>query len=341
MKAPILSVVMPVYNGEKYLKEAIDCVLIQTFEDFELIIIDDGSRDNSAAIIGEYKDVRIRYLKNDRNRGIAYTRNRGLQEARGEYLAWMDCDDLISPDRFELQLDFLEKHPRFGICGTWLTRFDETKSEVAKSPTDPELIKATLLFKPAVWNATAMYRLSWVRAAGLSFDTRLTVAEDYDFYYEASKHFPMANLPLSLYQYRDSESSIMRSFEHEEEKSLAIHKIIYEKALRDMGVNATGQQLQLHRRIGSTYLFETLQDFESAFQWLKYLQKKNDGPGVYDPVVFSRALGNMFFFISKKASQVGVRAFFFYMKKRKDFHTVSNYMVLKLLIRCLIKYRRF
>lgn len=341
MKAPVLSVVMPVYNGEKYLKEAIDCVLNQTFKDFELIIIDDGSKDGSAAIIENYKDERIRFLKNDKNRGISYTRNRGLDEARGEFLAWMDCDDLISPNRFELQLDFLNKHTQYGICGTWLTRFDETASEVAKSHTDPDLIKATLLFKPAVWNATAMYRLPWIKSAGLSFDSRLTVAEDYDFYFEACRHFPLANLPLSLYQYRDSESSIMKTFESEEEKSFAIHRIIYEKALKELGIEASDKQLQLHRRIGSTYLFDTLEGVQTAFEWLQHLQKKNESAKIYEPIAFSQVLGNMFFFVSKKSSQVGLPVFLLYMEKRKAFHTVQPFLVFKLLTRCLIKYRRF
>lgn len=341
MKTAMLSVVMPVYNGEKHLQEAVDSVLQQTFSEFELIIIDDGSTDGSVKIIQQLSDPRIRVLRNDSNKGISYTRNRGLEEARGEFLAWMDCDDLISPDRFEKQLAYLKRHPLVGICGSWLTRFDENKSEVSKSPTDHAAIKALLLFKPALWNATAMYRLDRIKKAGLSFDTRLTVAEDYDFYWEACRKLPVANIPESLYFYRDSDSSIMKSFEGAEEKSFAIHKIIYTKSLHELGIAPTEAQLKIHRRIGSTQLFSTYSSYLEAVDWLIYLQKRNEIERVYEPNALSEILGIIFYFISKKSSRVGLPVYINYIKESKRFAPVDLYQRIKLLIRCLIKYRRF
>lgn len=341
MKKPKLSVVMPVYNGEKYLQEAIDSVLHQSFTDFELITIDDGSGDGSEKILQNQSDPRVRVLSNETNRGISYTRNRGLQEAKGEFLAWMDCDDLIAPDRFEKQLAFLDSHPHIGICGTWLTRFDEKKSEVSKSPTNHEEIKAMLLFKPAIWNATTMYRLTWIKDAELSFDPRLTVAEDFDFYWEACRKFPVANIPESLYYYRDSDSSIMRSFDGAEERSFSIHRIIYEKSLRELGIIPTEDQLRVHRSIGSTQLFQSYQSFKKAFDWLLYLKKKNENKKIYDPDAFSKIVGDIFFFLSKKSSQIGLRVFFYYLKASKKFYQAKPYPTTKLLVRCLIKYRRF
>src|SRR5690606_29827801 len=114
---------MPVYNGEKYIKEAIRNILCQTFSNFELVIIDDGSTDSSIEIIQSIKDRRIRFLKNEKNQGIAYTRNVGLKEAKGEFLAWMDCDDLVEPNRLEIQINYLKNNPEIGICGTALKRF--------------------------------------------------------------------------------------------------------------------------------------------------------------------------------------------------------------------------
>ncbi|WP_375583749.1 glycosyltransferase family 2 protein [Cyclobacterium xiamenense] len=341
MKTPALSVVMPVYNGEKHLREAVDSVLQQHFADFELIIIDDGSTDGSATIIQQFSDHRIRVLRNDRNRGISFTRNRGLEEARGEFLAWMDCDDLISPDRFEKQLAFFDRHPEVVICGSWLTRFDEKKSEVSKSPTDHASIKALLLFKPAIWNATAMYRLARIKKAGLSFDCQLAVAEDYDFYWEACRKFPVANIPESLYFYRDSDSSIMKSFSGAEEKSFAIHKIIYTKSLQELGIAPTEAQLRVHRRIGSTQLFPTYSSYKEAVDWLIFLQKRNEIEKIYEPEAFSEILGIIFFFVSKKSSQVGLPVFINYLREINRFSPADLYQCGKLLIRCLIKYRRF
>ncbi|MBD3627944.1 glycosyltransferase family A protein [Cyclobacterium sp.] len=341
MKDIKLSVVMPVYNGEKHLQEAIDSVLNQTFAAFELIIIDDGSEDGSREIILGLTDPRVRFLDNGTNKGISFTRNKGLQEARGEFLAWMDCDDLIAVDRFEKQLDFMDTHPQIGICGSWLTRFDEKKSEVSRSPTDHQQIKALLLFKPAIWNATAMYRLDWVKKAGLTFDSRLTVAEDYDFYWEACRKFPVANIPEPLYYYRDSDSSIMKSFEGAEERSFAIHKLIYEKSLRELDIDPTEDQLRLHRKIGSTHLFQTYRSYKAAFDWLIFLQEKNEVRKIYDSAAFAKILGSIFFFLSKKSSQIGLPVFFYYLKETKKFYPADLYLTTKLLVRCIIKYRRF
>ena len=106
---PKVSVVMPAYNAEKYIREAIDSVLAQTFTDFEFIILDDGSTDATAAIIQSYEDDRIRFCPNERNMGVAATLNRALKLAQGEYIARMDADDVSYKNRLEMQLDFIKK----------------------------------------------------------------------------------------------------------------------------------------------------------------------------------------------------------------------------------------
>ena len=116
---PLVSVIMPVYNGEKYLAEAIDSILVQTFTDFELLIVDDGSQDNSAEIIRSYekRDSRIRFFQLERNVGSAAARNRGIASASGAYIALMDCDDVSLPKRLQKQVDFLQANPEIGAVG--------------------------------------------------------------------------------------------------------------------------------------------------------------------------------------------------------------------------------
>ena len=113
IESPKISVVMPVLNGEKYLAEAIESILNQTFQDFEFIIVDDGSTDQTPEILRSYanKDSRIQIVTNPINRGIGYSRNRGIALSRGEYIANMDADDLCLPERFEKQVRFLDSHP--------------------------------------------------------------------------------------------------------------------------------------------------------------------------------------------------------------------------------------
>ncbi len=112
-----ISVVMPVYNGEKFLREAIDSILAQSFEDFEFIIINDGSNDNSEGIILSYSDSRIVYVKNEVNLRLIKTLNKGVDIAKGKYIARMDADDVALPNRFETQLKYFSRHPDVGIVG--------------------------------------------------------------------------------------------------------------------------------------------------------------------------------------------------------------------------------
>ena len=116
---PLVSVIMPVYNGEKYLAEAIDSILGQSFTDFEFLIVDDGSQDNSAEIIRSYekRDRRIRFIQLERNMGAAAARNRGIAAATGKFITMMDCDDISLPERLQKQVDFMQSNPEIGAVG--------------------------------------------------------------------------------------------------------------------------------------------------------------------------------------------------------------------------------
>jgi len=121
---PIISVIMPVYNGEKFLQQAIDSILSQTFADFEFIIVNDGSIDSTKQILEKNYDKRIIIIDNENNLGIIKSLNRGIQKARGKYIARMDADDISLPNRFQTQFDFLEKNKNVGICGTFIKVID-------------------------------------------------------------------------------------------------------------------------------------------------------------------------------------------------------------------------
>ena len=132
---PKVSVILPVYNAEKFLKEAIDSILNQTFTDFELLLINDGSTDRSEEIIKSYNDKRISYAKNEKNSGLINTLNRGIDLARGEYIARMDGDDIALPERFELQVKHLIKSDA-AILATTYYSVDETGNALPDWPTD-------------------------------------------------------------------------------------------------------------------------------------------------------------------------------------------------------------
>ncbi len=341
MKQPVLSVVMPVYNGEKYLREAIDSVLNQTFPNFEFIVINDGSTDLSVNIIETYNDDRIRFINNEINYGIPYSRNLGLQLARGEFLTWTDCDDINLPSRFDEQVAFLKNNNEFGICGTWLKRIGSEKQYLFKAYKDPELVKAILLFRPSIPNATAMLRLSKIKEFNLLYNTNLPISEDYDFILRCSMFFPLTNIPKVLYLYRASETSIMKKFESLEKESYNIDKVVYTKALTYLGIRPTESDLITHRLTCSAKMVTNFSDLITCYKWLKVIKLKNDETKVYDPKAMNKALAYEFYFISRKASNAGLTTLKFYITKSfQNFGYVSIYRILKLTIRCLLKYNK-
>src|SRR5262245_55227910 len=125
-ESPKVTVVIPVYNREKYVAAAIESILAQTFSNFELLVIDDGSTDGSREVIQSFRDLHVHLVCNETNLGIPRTRNRGIQRAHGEYLAFLDSDDWAYPERLGKQVAFLDSHPEHAAVGAWVAWMDET-----------------------------------------------------------------------------------------------------------------------------------------------------------------------------------------------------------------------
>ena len=344
MEQPLLTVVMPVFNGEKYIGEAIESVLKQTFEGFELLIINDGSLDGTIKIVSSYDDKRIRLIDLEENKGIAYCRNLGLLEAQGEFLAWTDCDDINLSTRFEKQISFLQKNPDYGVCGSWLSRFKADKTlYVNKAYENSEKIKAALLFKPAsIPNATAMLRLSEIKKHDLKYDESLEISEDYDFIFRCSRHLKFYNIQETLYKYRDSESSIMKKFEDQHVNSFNILKVVYKKALAKLDIIPSEKELRIHYEICSSIIFSEFSEFERCYYWLEKLKLANDLNQAYDIKVFNHIVTEQFFFLSKKASAFGLKTFIFFISKSiKNNWIITPKNYFKLAVRCVLKYDKF
>lgn len=212
MTEPIVSVVMPVYNGSQYLREAIDSILNQTFKDFELIIVNDGSTDNSEDIILSYKDPRLCYIKNEKNSGICITLNKGLDYAHGKYIARMDCDDISLPERFKKQVDYLERHQNIGAIGTDIITFGEGLDErYFDFVHDQYGCKAGLLFATCFAHPTVMLRTSIINEHKLRYDDAYRGLEDFELWYRLSKYSDIVNLPEALVKYRLHKSQVTQN----------------------------------------------------------------------------------------------------------------------------------
>jgi hypothetical protein len=198
---PTISVLMPAYNAQAYLRDAVDSILRQTQQDFELILINDGSTDATAAIAEELsaRDARIRYFTQE-NRGIVATLNRGLELCRGEFIARMDADDIAHPRRFEKQLALLRKDPRVVICGSDASILGRSGGVIRKPRTDAGC-RAWLLVGPCFVHPSVMFRRTLVDR-GLRYRPDFQYAEDYDFWHRAAALGRMCNIKEPLLAYR-------------------------------------------------------------------------------------------------------------------------------------------
>jgi glycosyltransferase involved in cell wall biosynthesis len=184
-REPKISVVMAVFNSERFLSQSIESILVQSYEDFEFIIVDDGSTDHSWDIILKYheSDTRIRPIRLKGNQGVAEASNAGLQTARGKYIARMDSDDISLPDRFSTQVDFLEDNPDVGVLGSRMRCIDETGRSLKVLPiTLGNLnIHWSFLFENPLNNPTIIFRKSLVDDYDLRYNTSFARGSDYDF----------------------------------------------------------------------------------------------------------------------------------------------------------------
>ncbi len=221
-----ISIIMPVYNtDEKYLRPAVESILNQTFKDFEFLIINDGSINNAEEVILSYQDERINYIKNEKNLGLIKTLNKGLNLANGEYIARMDSDDISLPERFERQIDFLEKNTNIGILGTWYEWFP--KQRVMKSFTDSRDIKeCLLLMNNALGHPTVMLRKSAIDKFKIRYDENALYVEDYALWLSLINKVEFANISEVLLKYRRHSGSICKK--NKIKQNLNCQKIMFE-----------------------------------------------------------------------------------------------------------------
>jgi len=214
---PKVSVVMPVYNGEKYLEESIDSILNQTFTDFEFIIVNDGSSDQSEEIIRncQKKDDQIHLITNPNNLGIAEATNVGISYACGEYIALMDQDDISMPERLEKEVDFLDSHPDISVVGANSIRLDEDGNQYTRRDLleTPGLIRWGLLFRNQIQNPTAMIRKALFLESNLKYENFMP-SQDYNFWLRISNSYKFANLQDNYLLHRLHGSNASKKFEH-------------------------------------------------------------------------------------------------------------------------------
>jgi glycosyltransferase involved in cell wall biosynthesis len=202
---PQISVLMPVYNAERFLKEAIDSILWQTFTDFEFIIIDDCSTDSSPEILQSYTDPRIRLFRNEKNLGISATLNRGIELARAPLIARMDADDVSYPRRLQLQWEFACQHPDGALYACWAKEVDEDRQRLRMEHFNPKYYYYNQTFECWIYHPTMLFRKEAVQSIG---GYTVPYSEDFNLIWELTRQHKMYVLPKFLLEYRITGQSL-------------------------------------------------------------------------------------------------------------------------------------
>jgi len=292
MSGPRVTVLMSVYNGGPYLREAVESILRQSFSDFEFLIIDDGSQDDSVAIVEAYKEPRIRLIRNGGNLGLSLSLNKGLELARGEYVARMDADDISRPERLALQVAFLDAHPQVGVCGSWVRFFPKAQGALWKLPPSSEQIRCWQFHTVGVAHPAVMLRRRFFAEHGLIYDPLCRYAQDFELWGRAIRYMEFANIQRVLLDYRLSPGQVGAA--HGPEQLATVTPLRLER-VRELGLEPTQEQQHWHEMIMNGGLPAESASLDRAEQWLVQLESANRALGNYPADCFSRRLLDIWF----------------------------------------------
>lgn len=277
---PLISVIMPVYNAEKYLREAIDSILSQTYTNFELLLINDGSTDHSKEIILSYNDKRIRYIENETNLKLIATLNKGIDLAEGEYIARMDADDISSPKRLEIQINYMLKHPNVDLCSTWGYMITEEGNIMGKNKSidEPELINCALFFTCPILHAAIVCKTNVLKNNKYKVFLH---AEDLEMWINLrDKHYTMVTIPKYLYSYRWYRNNVCNTnadFQLSQKKKLLKLQLesFFGREVSDSEVNLHHLSFELYRWGSKSSRQLDNESFQKENVWLENISKQN------------------------------------------------------------------
>ncbi len=286
---PLVSVILPVYNAEKFIVSAIESVLAQDFKNFELLVINDGSTDKSEQLIKNIIDPRIVYIKNETNIGLIATLNKGINKAKGKYIARMDADDVSLPNRFSSQITFLENNPAIGLCGTSFYSWNGQDKTLKTLPSDSQEIKAELLFRNVVAHPSVIFRKAVMIENALQYSMDAFLAEDYEVWTRMVRVTSIANLPSPLLLYRVHAMQVTQT--QKEAKEATRHKIMW-NYFSWFGLLPSGAEKEIHIHISDGKSKGSIAFLEAAEAWLKKIEKTVSESGKVNANAVEKVIGN-------------------------------------------------
>lgn len=306
-RQPVVTVIMPVHNGERFVGAAVDSVLGQTFTDFVLVAIDDASTDGTLDVLLRYTDSRVQVIRSASRVGPAAARNMGLDLARSTYVAFFDSDDIAAPRRLDTQVAWLRGHPGTGFLAAHVSLIDEQGAPTGPVwgyGRDPVLIAPSLLFRNPLPTSTVVVDRAVIGHE--RFDATLAVASDYDMWIRLGRRTAIACLPDVLVQYRDHPANL--SHTHGASADACLDRIVL-RSLAPMEIVPSASELSVHRRLRSQQLDGSEAFVREAAAWLVRLDEANAMTATWPRTAFRRVLADEWLAICESAARAqGCRA---------------------------------
>ena len=297
--SPQVSLLMPLYNAAPFVREAVESILAQTFTDFELLVIDDGSTDGGPEVVAAICDPRVRMLTGAQQGGPAAARNRGLAEAVGSFIGFFDSDDVAASDMLAKSLEVMDVNPEVGLVGGWLQPINE-----AGSPTGnpegygdrPEKLSPTMLFRNCLPTSTLLVRREVIKDQ--RFDKTLTVASDFDLWARLTVATEARVLTQALGKYRAHPANIT----HRKGAALAecVGRIFCRQLAR-LGIEPTDNELQLHSQLNGLTFDTPKETVLAAERWLLKLADANALTQIYPQSAFGEVLADHWYHVCHSA----------------------------------------
>ncbi|MEM9217431.1 MAG: glycosyltransferase [Cyanobacteria bacterium P01_F01_bin.150] len=285
MSTPLISVIIPVYNGERTVLETVQSILKQTFTNFELIIINDGSSDRTLELLEIVDDPRVRILSYE-NGGLPVARNRGIEQAQGQYITFIDADDLWTPTKLSDQLTALQNNPDAGLAYSWTLTMDDKTGALHPGKFvsfDGDVYGQMLLSNFIASGSNAMLTAEAVRSVG-DFDATLTSCEDWDYWLRVASQWPFTVVPKPQILYRQSSSAMSSKVDVMEHNHMVVHHRAFQNApahLKKLESRSLANEYQFLAQLALTHV-----DNATALQvaW----EKLGKAIQFYPPIIFSR-----------------------------------------------------
>lgn len=286
-KIPLISVIIPVYNVASFIEEAVNSILNQTIQDFEIIAIDDCSTDATIDILEGIKDPRIKIIKKEKNRGLIDSLNLGFKIAQGKYIARMDGDDISLRERFQKQLEVLENNEAIKVCGCWLQRFGNSHEIIKHKESHDEIVAHLLLNCSMSMGATMFEKETF---ANIIFDKNKKHVEDYDFWARTAWLVKFYNIQEVLYNYRVHDTQVTYLFtDIQRQGDIGIKLFLFKKLPYNTIVYTDELITKMLLLDKQTELFE----FKLFLKWIKLLIYLNSKDAVYSSFELKKVLNSL------------------------------------------------